>query len=147
MNKLLGPVLIVAGMFLLELLKFSTSGSRLGEKMQHRVDKSGIWGAALLGFVFALSFCPVSAALFFGSLIPLSVKHSSSVLLPLTYGVGTGLPVVLFAVLIAMGTRYVGRMFDKLTQIERLARRTTGVIFVIVGIYYCLTYIFKINIL
>jgi len=146
MNKLLGPILIVAGMFLLELLKFGGSGSRIGEKMQRRVDRSGVWGAFLLGFVFALSFCPVSAALFFGSLIPLSIKHSSAILFPSVYGIGTGLPVIVFAILIAMGTRYVGGLFEKLTQIEVWARRITGVVFILVGIYYCLTCIFGINI-
>ncbi|MFH1892921.1 MAG: aromatic aminobenezylarsenical efflux permease ArsG family transporter [Candidatus Zixiibacteriota bacterium] len=146
MNKLLGPILIIAGMFLLELLKFGGSGSRIGEKMQRRVDRSGVWGALLLGFVFALSFCPVSAALFFGSLIPLSIKHSSAILFPSVYGIGTGLPVIVFAILIAMGTRYVGGLFEKLTQIEFWARRITGVIFILVGIYYCLTYVFGINI-
>jgi len=109
MNKLLGPILIVAGMFLLELLKFTGSGTRVSEKMQRRVDRSGIWGALLLGFVFALSFCPVSAALYFGSLIPLSVKHSSAILLPSAYGIGTGLPVMIFAIIIATGTRYLAR--------------------------------------
>lgn len=147
MNKILGPVLILAGMFLLELLQFTTSGRGVSEKLQKRVDRSGIWGAALLGFIFALSFCPVSAALFFGSLIPLSIKHSSTIILPSVYGIGTGLPVIVFAVLIAMGARYVGSLFSKLTIIERWARRITGVIFVIVGMYYCLTYIFGLSIL
>lgn len=145
MNKLLGPILIVAGMFLLELIRFTTSGMGVSEKMQRRVDRSGMWGAMLLGFVFALSFCPISAALFFGSLIPLSVKHSSAVILPSVYGIGTGLPVMIFAVLIAMGTRFVGSLFTKLTRIEFWARRITGVIFILVGIYYCLTYIFGLN--
>ena len=145
MNKLLGPILIVAGMFLLELIRFTTSGSGVSAKMQRRVDRSGMWGAMLLGFVFALSFCPISAALFFGSLIPLSVKHSSAVILPSVYGIGTGLPVMVFAVLIAMGTRFVGSLFTKLTRIEFWARRITGVIFILVGVYYCLTYIFGLN--
>lgn len=147
MNQILGPVLILAGMFLLELIQFPTTGLGVGEKMQKRVDQSGTWGALLLGFVFALSFCPVSAALFFGSLIPLAVKNSSIVVLPSVYGIGTGLPVIVFAILIAMGTHYVGKLFERLTAIEFWARRVTGVIFVLVGIYYCLTYIFKLVIL
>jgi cytochrome c-type biogenesis protein len=145
MNKLLGPILILAGMFLLELIRFTTSGSRVSERMHRRVDRSGMWGAVLLGFVFALSFCPISAALFFGSLIPLSIKHSSAVILPSVYGIGTGLPVMVFAVLIAMGARFVGSLFTKLTRIEFWARRITGVIFILAGIYYCLTYIFGLN--
>jgi len=92
MNKLLGPILVLVGMFLLELIQPNLSGSGISEKMQRRVEKSGVWGAGILGIIFALSFCPLSAALFFGSLIPLSLKHGSSVFLPSLYGIGTALP-------------------------------------------------------
>lgn len=144
MSKLLGPILILVAMFLLELIQVGFSGSGMSQKMQKRVDALGIWGALLLGVVFALSFCPVSAALFFGSLIPLSVKFESSVTLPVIYGIGTALPVLVFAVLIALSAQSVGKAFNKLTQIEWWARRITGVIFLVVGIYYCLKFIFEV---
>jgi cytochrome c biogenesis protein CcdA len=146
MNKLLGPILIVAGMFLMGLVRLTTRGTGVSEKMQQRVNRSGMWGSLILGCLFALSFCPVSAALFFGSLIPLSVKHSSILILPSVYGIGTGLPVMIFAILIGTGTRFVGGLFTALTRIESWARRTTGAVFIIVGIYYCLTYIFELAI-
>ena len=142
MNKLLGPILILVGMFLLELIQVNFSGPGISKKMQQRVEKSGVWGAGVLGIVFALSFCPLSAALFFGSLIPLSLKHGSSVFLPSLYGIGTALPVLLFAILLTVGTQYVAMAFNKLTQIEWWAQRITGGVFVMVGIYYCLAYIF-----
>ncbi len=142
MNKLLGPILLVAGMFMLELLKFGGSGSGISEKMQARVDRGGTWGAGLLGFVFALTFCPISAALFFGSLIPLAVSYQSEVYLPTLYGIGTALPVFIFALFIALGARSVGKAFDRITQIERWARWVTGLVFIGVGIYYTLRFIF-----
>ncbi|MBD3383181.1 MAG: sulfite exporter TauE/SafE family protein [candidate division Zixibacteria bacterium] len=144
-NIFLGPVLIIAGLFLTGLLKFSLPSSGLGSNLQTKISKMGIWGAGLLGILFALSFCPVSAALFFGSLIPLAVKHNSSTVIPLLYGLGTALPVILFAFILGYGTHYLGRMFDKITKIEIWARRFTGLIFIIVGIYYCLIYIFKLE--
>ncbi len=144
MNKVLGPILIFVGMILLELIRVNISGSGLGEKMQKRVEASGIWGAGLLGIVFALSFCPISAALFFGSLIPLSVKCGSGFILPALYGLGTGLPVFLFAVLIAFGAQSVAKAFNRLTQIELWVRRATGGIFILIGIYFCLVYIFDV---
>ena len=49
-----------------------------------------------LGVLFALSFCPVSAALFFGSVLPLAVKFESSIWLPFCYGLGTALPLAFF---------------------------------------------------
>ena len=144
MNKLLGPLLIIVGMFLLELLSISIPGIRAGEKMQNRLKDNGVIGAGLLGMVFALSFCPTSAALFFGSLIPLSLKHESNILLPSIYGIGTALPVFVFSFLIAFSAQLVGKVFNKLTQIELWVRRVTGGVFVIVGIYFCLIYIFRV---
>jgi len=144
MNKLLGPIMILVGMYLLGLIKVNLPGLNLVQKMQERGEKGGIWTAALLGAVFAVSFCPTSAALFFGGLIPLSIEHGSRFLLPALYGVGTGLPVVVFAVLIAFGAQSLGQAFKKLTQFELWARRITGAIFICAGIYFTLTHIFGI---
>ena len=107
-----------------------------------RVDALGIWGALPLGVVFALTFCPVSAALFFGSLIPLAVQARSSLVLPGLYGVGTAVPALVFAVLIALGAKSVGRAFNALTKAEIWARRVTGIVFLTVGIYYALKFDF-----
>lgn len=145
MNKLLGPILILVGMFLLELIQLQWSGTGIGKKTQKKVEAWGIWGAFLLGVVFALSFCPVSAALFFGSLIPVALKYGSGVVIPAVYGIGTGLPVMVFAVLLALGARSVGQTYNRLVLFELWARRITGVIFIGVGIYYCLAYIFGIS--
>ncbi len=144
MNVILGPVLILVGMFLLELLKLPFAGSGVSEKMQSRAENSGILGAGLLGIVFALSFCPISAALFFGSLIPLSLKEGSSVLLPSVYGVGTALPVIASALLLAFGAKLIGKVFDRMRQIELWARRITAILFILVGIYYSLAHIFEV---
>ena len=147
MNRALGPVLIFAGLVLLEIIRFRMKGSGVGEKMQKRVEAMGLGGAFLMGAVFALSFCPVSAALFFGSLLPLCLEARSGLMLPSVYGFGTGLPVLLFAFLLALGAGWVGKAFDKLTAFEKWARRVTGAIFVLVGIYYILNYWFGINLL
>lgn len=142
MNRLLGPVLLITGLFLLEIFRVNVSGSGMNDRMRERMEKGGIWGAGLLGILFALSFCPMSAALFFGSLVPLAASGGSIVLMPSLYGIGTGLPVLLFAVLLANGIRSLGTMFRILTGIELWARRITGVVFILVGVYFGLKYIF-----
>ncbi len=143
MNKVLGPVLIVVGLFLLELIQLG-GRSNLGERLGRRVEGWGLAGALALGVIFALSFCPISAALFFGSLISLAVKYDSRVLLPGVFGVGTALPVFVFAVIIGLGVGSLGAAFHKLQRFEWWARRITGVVFILVGIYYCLEYIFEV---
>ncbi len=145
MNKILGPILILAGMFLLELITINLPGTNMSERVKKLADKGGLLGAVLMGIIFALSFCPVSAALFFGSLIPLAVQHNSGIFMPSLYGIGTALPVLAFALLVATGSRLLGNAFDKIMQFERWARRITGIIFIIVGIYYSITYIFEIQ--
>ena len=144
MNQVLGPVLVLAGVFLLDLVELPNIGWSAGERLKEKLAKSGGLGAFLLGAIFALSFCPVSAALFFGSLIPLAVASKSSVLLPAVYGVGTAAPVVLFAFLLGKGTQVVGDVFKKLSRVEFWVRRLTGVVFVGVGIYYTLMFIFRV---
>jgi cytochrome c-type biogenesis protein len=145
MNKALGPILILVGMVLLDLITLRLPGGTCGTgKLQRRAESAGIWGAGLLGAVFALTFCPVSAALFFGSLIPLAIKYESRLVLPSLYGVGTGLPVLAFGVLIAIGAEAVARAFQKLTQFEAWARRFTGGLFIAIGVYFTLAYIFEV---
>jgi cytochrome c-type biogenesis protein len=146
MNKLLGPILILVGMFLVGLLELRFQTAAGGQRAQDRIRGWGPAGTIVLGMLFALSFCPVSAALFFGSLIPLSISHQSSVLLPSIYGIGTALPVFLFAVLLALGARSVSRTFQWLTAIERWGRPVTGGIFIAVGIYLSLIHIFGLQI-
>jgi cytochrome c-type biogenesis protein len=145
MNKLLGPVLILTGMVLLDLLSLPVSGSRLSEHLGNRAAAWGTWGAGALGIVFALSFCPVSAALFFGSLLPLAVKADSQLLIPAVYGVGTAAPVVGVALLMSWSAQSLGKALNHLAKIEKLARLATGMVFIGIGVYYSLIYIFEIS--
>ena len=142
MNKILGPVLIIAGLFILEILSFGIGGFSFSDNFQKHLGPGGIAGASILGFIFALSFCPISAALFFGSIIPLSLKYESRVVLPFIYGIGTALPVLSFSLIISYSSRFAGNFFNKLTTVELWLRRITGLLFLIIGIYFCLKYIF-----
>jgi len=141
MNTLLGPILILVGLVLLGWLPLNIPGLTASEKMQERASRGGAWGACVLGAFFALSFCPVSAALFFGSLVPLSVQHHSYLLLPSLYGIGTGLPVLAFGIVIAISTQSVAKLFRRLTEVERWVRIITAAIFILIGVYYILTYV------
>lgn len=146
LNQILGPALILVGMLLLGLLRSSASLHLVGDKVQHRAEKGGIFWSIALGILFALSFCPVSAGLFFGVLIPLAVAQQSLFVLPLVYGFGTALPVILFALLIAFASNKLGQAFDILSHIERWVRRITGTVFLLAGLYYSLMYVYELPI-
>ncbi|NLF93962.1 MAG: sulfite exporter TauE/SafE family protein [Oligosphaeraceae bacterium] len=140
MNLLMGPLLILVAMVLLGLLQVNFfSGGHAGAKLQQRVEKMGVWGSFLLGVIFALSFCPTSAALFFGSLLPLAIKVNSRVALPALFGLATGLPVLLFAFLLAFSANQVGRTYHLLARFELWAQRITGSIFLLLGLWMTLT--------
>ncbi|MCX7014452.1 MAG: aromatic aminobenezylarsenical efflux permease ArsG family transporter [Candidatus Sumerlaeota bacterium] len=141
-SRLLGPILILVGMVLLDLIRLNVPGGGVGLAAQRLADRGGAAGAGLLGLLIALSFCPTTAALFFGGLIPLAVERRSPVGLPLLYGIGAGLPVLVFSTLIAAGGGYVGRAFHRSAQFERWARRATGALFIGVGIFLSLTHVF-----
>jgi cytochrome c biogenesis protein CcdA len=143
MGKALGPILVLTGLVLLEIIPLRFSGLSFSQKQQNKLSQSGAPGAFLLGFIFALAFCPISAALFFGSLVPLALTSKSGIVLPFIYGIGTGLPVLLFAVAIALGVTSLSHWFNKVTKLEYYMRRITGVIFIIVGLYYAGIYILK----
>lgn len=141
-NKLLGPILVVVGMYLLDLIRLGVSTNAGSEDLRKKAAEGGAWGAALLGALFALSFCPVSAALFFGSLVPLSLQHGSKVVLPVVYGFGTALPVALLALVATGGTKALGAAMTKVGTFEVWARRLTGLVFVAVGIYLSVRFVF-----
>jgi len=143
MGKALGPILIVTGLILLEIITIHLPGVSLSQKYNNKLAQSGAPGAFLLGFIFALAFCPISAALFFGSLIPLAINSKSGIVLPFIYGIGTGLPVLAFAVAIALGVTSLSHWFHRVTKLEYYTRRITGVIFILVGLYYMGIYILK----
>ncbi len=144
MSKILGPILLVAGLFILELVPLRLPSLNVNANLLKKLGDSGMPGAVALGFLFALAFCPVSAALFFGGVIPLSLKLQSRFFLPLLYGIGTAAPVIGFAVIIAWSGRIAGLFFNRLAVFERWFRRITGGLFVLVGVYFCLKYIFKV---
>lgn len=142
LNEILGPLLILLGMILLGMIGAGLSIQLAGEGIQSKAAKHGALYALPLGVLFALSFCPVSAGLFFGALIPLAVNSGSSIMLPAIYGIGTAVPVVIFAFLIAYGSKWLGKAFNSLNHIEFYVRTATGVIFIAAGIYYSLAHIF-----
>jgi len=142
MHMLLGPTLILVGMFLVELIQVNLGGGGVSERLKKTVDALGVWGALLLGVVFALAFCPTSAALFFGSVMA-SLQAESAIALPLVYGIGTALPVLAFALLIAVSARSVGIAFNVLSKIDWWSRMITGWLIILVGVWLTLRSLFS----
>ena len=138
-EKLLGPLLIIIGLFMLGILSLKIPGvGSLTQKME-RKSNSGFWGVLLLGIVFALAFCPYSGVLYFGMLMPMTISNTSGLYLPLFFAIATGIPVILFAWLIAFSVGSIGHVYNRLKNFERWFRRIVASLFTAVGLYYVLT--------
>lgn len=133
-NKILGPLLVLGGVLMLDVLPLNFSIPTLGG-LRGMAIRQGWPGAFLLGGLFALAFCPVSAALFFGSLLPLTVRSDLGTTLPALFGIGSALPAIAFALVVAFGGKKLSQIFTGVTAAERWARRATGAMFVALGGY------------
>ncbi len=140
-EKLLGPVLIIIGLFMLDVVKIKFPGfSKLSDKIGKN-SKGSYWSTLLLGMVFALAFCPYSGVLYFAMLIPMTIASASGLYLPVVFAVATGLPVILFAWLLAYAVGNVGKMYNRIKNVELWFRRVVAVLFIVVGIYYIILFI------
>lgn len=136
-EKYLGPLLIIIGLIMLNVIKFNFLGKlSFQEKLSEKFKDKGLLGAFLIGIVFALAFCPYSGALFFGMLIPITITSADGLYLPIIFAFGTGLPVILFTYLLAFTAAKVGVFYSSITKIEKVMRIVAGVVFIITGLYY-----------
>ena len=138
-EKALGPFLIAIGLLMLFIDKISFGGT--GNSLSNIGGKVAGWGmigGLPLGALFALAFCPYSAVLFFAVLLPLALKSSGGVALPAFFAAGTGLPVLLFGILLSFGVAGVSKWVEAISRSEKVIRIAIAVIFIGVGIYYML---------
>jgi len=135
-EKILGPLLIIIGLFMLDVIKIKFPGmSGLTSKMEAKT-KWGYLDTILLGMVFALAFCPYSGVLYFGMLIPMTVASASGLYLPIVFALATGIPVIIFAWILAYTVSGIGAAYNKIRTFEIWFRRVIAVLFILVGIYY-----------
>jgi len=141
-EKFLGPLLLIIGIFMLDLIKIKFPGFN---KITESVGKKnrGWQGALVLGILFALAFCPYSGVLYFGILIPLTISSSSGLFLPPIFAIATGLPVIIIAYLLAFTLSGVGGFYNKMKAFEKWFRKIVGVTFIIVGAYYIFIFFSK----
>ena len=134
---ILGPFLIIIGILMLDLIKFNFSqkNDKLGA-LKEKLASKGLIGAFLLGVIFALAFCPFSAVLFFGMLIPLAIQAGDGFVIPAVFAFATGLPVILSSFILVKSVNKLGAIMNKVQTFELWMRKIIAVIFILVGIYY-----------
>lgn len=141
-EKFLGPIMILIGLIMLNVIKFNFLGkSGLKDKMGEKFKDKGLLGSFLLGVLFAMAFCPYSGAMYFGMLVPMTIESQMGITLPLFFALGAGSLVIFFTFIIAFSFEKLGFYFKRITQIEKIMRYIAAVLFIGTGLYYVLIYL------
>jgi len=136
-ERLIGVLLVFIGLVMLNIIKLPSlnSGNKINQ-IKEKLSEKGYLGAFLLGVIFALAFCPFSAVLFFGMLIPLALKFSDGILIPSIFALATGLPVIIFAFILTFSVSKLGKVMNKVQTFEKYMRYIIAYVFILVGAYY-----------
>lgn len=141
-EKVIGPLLVAFGVFMLFVDKISLGGTKGAGDREEKLARGGLWGSFLLGVLFALAFCPSSAMFYFGMLIPMSAASAAGAVYPAVFALATALPVLVVAWLIAFSIGKVGDFYGKMKTVQKWMSRIAGVLFIVIGVYYSVTVFF-----
>lgn len=145
-EPVLGPFLIACGLFMLiggahEAHHESEHNHGLQKKVARLGERGGnvpswLW-SFVLGILFSLAFCPYSGVMYFGMLIPLTMAQplSWSWLMPVMFGLGTGLPVIVIAWLLSCSIVGIGKINLRIRHFEIWLRRICAIIFIGMGLW------------
>lgn len=134
-EKFLGPLLVIIGLFMLDLFKISFPGINLLTSKMQQKNRWNVGNVVLLGIAFALAFCPYSGVLFFGMLVPITLSSNAGLYLPAIFALATGIPVIIFAWMLAYAISTVGSFYNKMKVFELWFRKFIAVLFIGVGIH------------
>lgn len=137
-EMVIGPALLLIGAYMLvgsklPMPSFGFNGS--GESVARR----GGVGAFLLGILFALAFCPSSGIFYFGMLIPLSATAAMGYLLPVVFAIATALPVIVVSWILAFSANKISSVYGSMKVVQKWLNLVVAILFIIIGIYYCIT--------
>jgi cytochrome c biogenesis protein CcdA len=136
-ERIIGPLLILIGIVMLDIIKFNLlKENKQIAKLKEKLANKGFLGAFLLGVIFALAFCPFSAVLFFGMLIPLALKAGDGIFIPSIFAFATGFPVIIFSFILVYSVSKLGNIVNKIQTFEKWSRKIVSIIFIAVGVYY-----------
>ena len=144
MHLILGPILIIVGMFLLGLVQLSMGGKGMSEGLKRRVDAMGVWGASCSAWSsrsrFARPRPRCSSAAWSRSRsksTPASRCRRSTASEPRC-------PSSSSRSCWPPALESVGKAYKVLGKIEWWARMLTGWVFILLGVYFSLKHVFQV---
>lgn len=137
-RKIVGPMFILIGLFMLGLIKLhkTISIGSIPEKLQQK----GNIGAFLMGVSFTLGFCPTMFTLFFITLMPMATSVSYGAVLPIIFAIGTSLPLII-AIFLIWYLELGGSLIKKKgRRLGLLIQKIAGGFMLLLGILDTMTY-------
>lgn len=104
------------------------------EASRHGMKLKGNTKVYALGVIFAFFFCPVSAAMFFGMLLPMSVIEANGYVYPLLFGLSTGVVVAAMAWAMAFGLTRLQPIVKWMGAIQKRANLVIGILLIVAGL-------------
>lgn len=133
-EKVLAPALIGVGLYFL-LSRVLHRHEHCPEINSHKRRFHGAWGSLLLGVLLALTFCPESAIVYFGMLIPLSSQVSMGCFLPVVFGLATTVPTLLMVWGVAYGVIGSAVMRRRMHIVQRWINVFVAIVFIVAGVF------------
>ena len=97
--------------------------------------ESWLW-SFILGIFFAIAFCPHRLVYFLTMIdITLTLPGSWNWVMPIVFGLGTGLPIMLIAWLVSYSAVSIGKLTSRMQTFEKWFRHICAVLFLILGVY------------
>lgn len=92
------------------------------------------YGSFWLGVILAFLFCPESAVVFFGMMVPLGAATSVSWSVPLIYALSSLIPFVLLLWMVHHANAFVNRYEDRVARIQVWVNAFLGFLFIMLAV-------------
>ena len=140
-GKMAGPLFVVIGVFLLDIFHIHGFENRCVIWMNRLFD--GIYSpkrSFLLGLLLAFAFCPYSAGIYFGMMVPMAYKAEYGFFIPILFAVGSVLPLIFVAWVMYKGLDANRGVWTKFQNFEYWFRKILAVIFIVTGFLFIWEY-------
>lgn len=106
-------------------------------KFLQNADSNASWlWSFILGIFFAIAFCPHRLVYFLTMIdITLTLPSAWNWVMPVVFGLGTGLPIMLIAWLVSYSAVSIAKLSSKMQTFEKWFRHICAILFILIGVY------------
>ena len=136
-EPMLSAFMVVCGLFLLFSGHHHHEHDHGMSKWLQTVDEKSSWfWAFMLGIFFAIAFCPHRLVYFFTMIeLAMTLPMTWNWTLPMVFGLGTGLPILILAWLISYSAISAQTLTERMHKFEHWFRYVAAVLFLGYGIF------------